>query len=357
MLDRLHLFVKFRQIFDNTRHMVRRPTQQITTQLAEAALLLAKRRGASTERICASANYRHNVYEGQDLVSFQHFGELLDACAQELDDPHFGLNLGGVSDFRAVGTIAYTMSNAPTIHMALHNLVRYQSSFSRGFGVFFEATDKLAVGFILPNTDTAGMRHFGEMCLAIAINTMRSLIEERWLSAGAHFQHEMNGTIDDYEPILGCVPKFSCRRTEMIVSTQVAEEVIPFADRTVLPIIERQLASIANAYNENTPLLSEIRMEIARTLCDGAPTINDIAERLQLSSRTLQRRLLESGSGFRDLLCEVRKQLAQEYLRIASVDLLEVSLLLGYSDLSAFDHAFLDWFGESPSSFRKREAG
>jgi len=290
-------------------------------------------------------------------MAFQRFGDLLEACAQELDDPHFGLHLGGVSDFRAVGTISYTMSNAPTIRVALHNIVRYQSSFSRGFGVYFESPDSPAVGFTLQDTDSAGIRHMGEMCIAIAINSMRTLIDERWSTAGASFQHPMCGTIEDYQHVLGCVPDFSCPRTEVRVSAQVASEPIPFADRTVLPIIERQLASVAKAYNENTPLLSEIRMEIARTLCDGSPTINDVARSLQLSSRTLQRRLRESGSGFRELLCEVRKQLAQEYLRTSSIDLLEVSLLLGYSDLSAFDHAFLGWFDESPSSYRKREAG
>ena len=164
----------------------------------------------------------------------------------------------------------------------------------------------------------------------------------------------MHGSIDEYEPVLGCVPDFSSARTEIRVSAEVASETIPFADRTVLPIIERQLDSVAKAYNENTPLLSEVRMEIARTLCNGAPTIHEVAQNLQLSSRTMQRRLSESGSGFRELLNAVRKQLAQEYLRITEIDLLEVSLLLGYSDLSAFDHAFLSWFGESPSSYRKR---
>ena len=337
--------------------MSRQLNRQITTQLAEAALLLAKRRGASREWICTRANYRGHTFTTHDLMSFQRFGDLLEACAQALDDPHFGLHLGGVSDFRAVGTISYTMSNAPTIRLALRNLVRYQSSFSRGFGVFFESPESLAVGFTLADTDNAGMRHFGEMCIAIAINSMRSLINERWSTAGVSFQHKIFGAIDEYEHVLGCVPNFSCRRTELIVSAGVANEAIPFADRTVLPIIERQLASVAKAYNENTPLLSEIRMEIARTLCDGAPTINDIAESLQLSTRTLQRRLRESGSGFRGLLCEVRKQLAQEYLRTQSIDLFEVSLLLGYSDLSAFDHAFVEWFGESPSSYRRREVG
>ena len=335
--------------------MSRQPTQQITTQLAEAALLLAKRRGASTEQICASVNYRPNTTNRPDLLPFVQFGELLEACAQALDDPHFGLHLGGNSDFRAVGTITYTMSNAPTIRVALQNLVRYQNSFARGFGVFFESTDELAVGFTLSNSDSAGMRQMGEMCVAIAINSMRSLIDERWSTAGASLQHPMHGSIDDYEPVLGCVPDFSSARTEIRVSPKVASETIPFADRTVLPIIERQLDSVAKAYNENTPLLSEVRMEIARTLCNGAPTIHEVAQNLQLSSRTMQRRLSESGSGFRELLNAVRKQLAQEYLRITEIDLLEVSLLLGYSDLSAFDHAFVSWFGESPSSYRKRQ--
>ena len=126
------------------------------------------------------------------------------------------------------------------------------------------------------------------------------------------------------------------------------------ADRTILPIVERQLAAVTNEHGNEDPLLNATRIEIAHALCDGAPNIDDVARGLQLSTRTLQRRLRENRSGFRQLLCEVRQRLAREYLIIPDVDLLEVSLLLGYADLSAFDHAFRDWFNESPSTYRKR---
>ncbi len=335
--------------------MVISASRQITTQLADAALLLAKRRGGSTERICAAVNYRQNVLRGYNRIEFKLFGELLHACGLELNDPHFGLHLGASSDFRAVGAISYTMSNAPTIGVALQNLVRFQSSFSRGFGVFFETSDGIAVGFTLDDSYNVGMRHLGEMCVAIAINTLRSLINERWATAGVSFQHPVCGGLNDYVDVLGCAPDFSSNRTELRVDSIVAEETIPFADRSILPFIERQLGSVARGFEDGKSLIAEIRTEIVRTLCHGTPTVKDVAQSLRLSDRTLQRRLSESGTGFRELLCGVRKELAEEYLRVPNMDLLEVSLLLGYSDLSAFDHAFLDWFGESPSSYRKRE--
>ena len=331
-------------------------SRQITTQLVDAALLFAERRGASPERICAAVDYRRHIIGGYGRIEFGLFGNLLHACGEELNDAHFGLHLGGASDFRAVGTISYTMSNAPTIRVALQNLVRFQSSFSRGFGVFFESRNGIAVGFTLDDADHVGMRHMGEMCIAIAINTLRSLINECWVTAGVIFQHQICGSANDYRNVLGCTPDFSGSRTELRVSPLVAQEVIPFADRTILPVIERQLASVASGRNDSS-LINEIRMEITRTRCDGTPTVDDVARNLRLSTRTLQRRLGERGTGFRELLCGVRKELAQEYLRIPSMDLLEVSLLLGYSDLSAFDHAFLGWVGESPSSYRKRAVG
>jgi len=329
-------------------------TQQITERLADAALLFASRQGASAECIRARTKFRRRALESRGLMEFHRIGDLFDCCAQELNDPYFGLHLGGVTDFRVVGTISYAITNAPSIRVALSNLVRYQASFSHRFQVFFESTKGVSVGFELAERGGEGMRHLGELCIAIAINSMRSLINQQWHTAAVKFQHQCCGDVNEYQRSLGCVPQFAQCRTELQITDRVADELIPYADRTILPIVERQLASVTTAHGEEDPLLNATRVEIAHALCDGAPNVNDVAHGLQLSTRTLQRQLRENGSGFRQLLCEVRQRLAREYLKITDVDLLEVALLLGYSDLSAFDHAFRDWFNESPSTYRKR---
>ena len=82
------------------------------------------------------------------------------------------------------------------------------------------------------------------------------------------------------------------------------------------------------------------------------PSIETIAEKLQLYPRALRRKLEAEGTSYRDLLGEVRMRLAIEYLRKTEMTNEEIATRLGYSEAANFRHAFLRWTGKNPSVFR-----
>lgn len=77
--------------------------------------------------------------------------------------------------------------------------------------------------------------------------------------------------------------------------------------------------------------------------------IADVASRLNLSSRTLQRRLEGEGATFAELLEKHRKQLAHTELSIT-----EIAYTIGFSDPSNFSRTCYRWFGSSPAAYRRR---
>jgi len=82
------------------------------------------------------------------------------------------------------------------------------------------------------------------------------------------------------------------------------------------------------------------------------PNIELIAEELSIHPRALRRRLEAEGTSYRDILAEVRRCLAMEYLRKTHMTNEEIASRLGYSDATNFRHAFLRWTGKSPSDLR-----
>ena len=80
--------------------------------------------------------------------------------------------------------------------------------------------------------------------------------------------------------------------------------------------------------------------------------ISAVARELGLSDRTLQRRIIDNGSSFRQLLLEARQELAHEYLNRPEMDVTEVAFLLGYEDSNSFYLAFRTWEGSTPSQLR-----
>jgi AraC-like DNA-binding protein len=72
-----------------------------------------------------------------------------------------------------------------------------------------------------------------------------------------------------------------------------------------------------------------------------------------MSPRTLRRMLRDEGTTFRDVVAEVRRELAFRYLRDPDVPIGEVAFLVGFSDANAFHRAFKRWTGGTPGEFRR----
>ena len=81
-------------------------------------------------------------------------------------------------------------------------------------------------------------------------------------------------------------------------------------------------------------------------------SVNIVARRLNLSVRTLQRRLGKQGIAFRSVLAQARTEIAQTLLQQPTMSIAQVASHLGYSDRASFDLAFHRWTGRSPRQFR-----
>jgi len=85
-------------------------------------------------------------------------------------------------------------------------------------------------------------------------------------------------------------------------------------------------------------------------------SIEEIASKLNVSVRSLQRSIKDEGSSFRTIKENVRKEFSFRYLQDKTLSMHDVSMLLGYSERGVFEKAFKKWYGENPSEYRKKLA-
>jgi AraC-like DNA-binding protein len=131
----------------------------------------------------------------------------------------------------------------------------------------------------------------------------------------------------------------------------------PFVTRNaeLLAMLAPQFEEELKRENGEENFLERVRIAIQLKLTGRRPTIEDIADALHVSSRTLQRRLQEEGSSFQRLLDEARHQLARHYLNNSVLELNEAAYLLGYEDGNSFVRAFRTWEGVPPSRWREQQ--
>jgi len=99
-------------------------------------------------------------------------------------------------------------------------------------------------------------------------------------------------------------------------------------------------------------LLQRLQQEVERGLPYGRTELSRIARRLETSPRTLQRRLAEEGLTWSRFIGPIRDDLAREYLRDRSLSIEEVACMVGYSDATSFNRAFVRKTGQTPGVWR-----
>ncbi len=87
----------------------------------------------------------------------------------------------------------------------------------------------------------------------------------------------------------------------------------------------------------------------------GEPAIGSVASQLNLTERSLRRRLREEGLSYRELLQQSRMEMAEYYLRHTTLSVTDIALRSGFADASNFARAFTRWFSQSPTEFRKTQ--
>ena len=97
----------------------------------------------------------------------------------------------------------------------------------------------------------------------------------------------------------------------------------------------------------------QVKIVVKRNLASGQPCLSDVAKQLGMSDRTLQRRITQEGSTFRDLLSDARRDLSHHLLTDPATDIDEVACLLGYQDTTSFYRAFREWEGMPPNRWRE----
>lgn len=92
-------------------------------------------------------------------------------------------------------------------------------------------------------------------------------------------------------------------------------------------------------------LPSMVENQLLRVLPSGGVRAAVVARQLGMSMRSLTRRLAEEGTTFGEILDGLRNRLAHRYLEDERMSLQQIAWLLGYSEPTAFNHAFKRWFG------------
>ncbi|MDR3415505.1 MAG: AraC family transcriptional regulator [Nevskia sp.] len=320
----------------------------------EGLAALLDRRGAGLAQVCARVGVDPRMLSRPEArLPVRQFVELLEEAARASGDDAIGMHLGQCQGPASFGPLADAALHAPDVAAAIANVSRYFFVHQEGADLELRIEGRNAmIAYSIRDAEILDYRQDAELALVKMMTFARTITGQRgWTPAAVYFEHPEPRDSGEHRRIFGAPVYFSQACNALVAPREVLAMRVGGADLRRLA----QLQTLAETRLPQPPasVLAGVRQHILRGLRAGSVSIEAVAAAMDLSERTLQRRLGECGVTFNELVERMRFELSRRYLRQDHLSLTEIGYLLGYSELSAFSRAFRRWSGVSPIEFRR----
>lgn len=289
-------------------------------------------------------------------MSFEQWWNLLVNLETAHPIPALGLTVGRGIRVQDCGVLGYLFKTSRNVGDALKCFNRFQGLIYAGSEARLENIDSDLVRLIWEPIYGYSSQTSDALLIAAMVNIVHELIQPNTLSLkSVNFTQEIPlDELSIYESFFGCEVKQRQSKLSLVFNKDDLLCPIPDVDPTLNNILGKQAESLLAHVPENDDFLVRLRNHLIRCLHEGRSDANQLAKEMGLSERTLHRRLKHKNRVYRDILKEIRKSMAVNYLTDPKLTLPEIALMLGYSEQSTFSRAFKIWFGLSPLKYRKK---
>ena len=269
-------------------------------------------------------------------------------------DPLVGLRLGSAYRPETFGILGYASLSAKNIQELTevtcefaelsYTHFRFRTSDDRGyFGAEFEIVYPLPADLLQIYCDRDIQSAF---TLIQSVGVRPSALTE------IRFIHNDEAHRTAYEKHFGCPVKFGQSSNAIFADPKLRNVALPLSNQEASHHTRAACEEMLKEIHAHNTLKSEI-IELLLDSPGTFPSLEDISEKLGISSRNLRRKLKDEDASYQEILKEVRLELAKQYLG-KGVTVEAVAELLDYSEISTFSRAFKSWTGQSPRQYRNR---
>ncbi len=251
------------------------------------------------------------------------------------------------------GAFGLAWKSAPTLRGSFERAERYARVLTSVTSYEVQSTDDGAYMHMHRDGERRlGLRLSNEATIASVFSISQQVASRPFRPLAIYFKHEAPGDGDAHERHFGCPVHFGADRDALFVSNEALAHPNQLGDAGIAQFFDAHLETELAKLEDDSSLDKRVRIQVSQALSGGVPTIAQIGERLNMSERTLQRRLSDRGHSFQGLVDEARRQLAERLLTQSGYSLADISFLAGFSEQSAFTRAFKRWSGQTPRSYR-----
>lgn len=277
---------------------------------------------------------------------------MLELAIARVNEPCFGLRMASFFHPTTLNALGYAWMASATLRDGLHRLARYFRLVTQTDEVVLVESGE-GTRMVIRNTEV-GYRAVDEVYdtfLTVLVEMCRTVCGHKFDPRRVTFQRGEPACVSEFYGEFRCPIEFNAGEDAIFFDKADLDVPLPTANVELARANERIIAEYI-ADIDQTTVSMRVKTKLIEQLPSGETTEETVARATNLSPRTLQRRLKDEGTSYKQLLEETRRELAEQYVRDSGMPIKEITFLLGFSEPANFSRAFKRWTGVSPSSFR-----
>lgn len=284
---------------------------------------------------------------------FEHEVRFVREACDALGDVTFGAR-SGLSMIETNSVTAYIRKFSKNLQSAIEITTRFDALVDPALAFALRiSSDAAIVEMTWKDASYARFHRHTEWFLFGIVARMRGLTQTNLFPIEIRFDHKVGKSLEKFRKIAGCPVVFGAERPEIVLSRSALQLPIPTYD----PSLQEHLIEYGQRLlNEREAGKQILRARVESVLLGAIPKrvmhADEVAAKLGMSPRTFARRLREGGESYRDIVDDLRCDLAKTFMK-DEMSLTEIAYALGYADQASFSTAFKRWTGTAPSSFRR----
>lgn len=318
--------------------------------------MILREHGIEPEPILNSLGFKPSQFENPDNeLPYVATSRLIARCVEETGYEHFGLIMGMRAEPSELGIAGFMLRTAHDVDTALQALKRHLDLHDQGGSVTLDTNGKFAsLGYAIQIPGVSAAEQVYDLSMTMACKIMRGLCGEDWNPTEVLLSRPTPKDTTPYEGFFKAPIRFNATESTVVFPNNWLQHKLPGEDPLLFDYLERKAAELHRG--KALDLVSQLHRFVRNTLITHKCTASAAAQHLGIHERTLNRRLHDQGTTFRNVVNEVRYAMAQSFLANSEASNAEIALALGYTDATTFSHAFKRWSGMSPAQWRERQA-